>query len=121
MEATTVRFAVAARTLGRVARAHDLTAPGFRSPPRLERADRSIRRRGERTATVAVRLRGRPWPAVLADMIEGVVAANALEGPAADEVRSRLWDAMAAAEGAAATAESPSRRRVRAVPAPRAA
>ncbi|MEY2959751.1 MAG: hypothetical protein RLZZ01_2319, partial [Actinomycetota bacterium] len=42
---------------------------------------------------VSVRVRERPWPAVLADMIEGVVAANRLVSPHADRVRGLLWDA----------------------------
>ena len=37
---------------------------------RLVGVDRTLRRRGG-GAVVSVRLRGRPWPAVLADMIEG--------------------------------------------------
>jgi hypothetical protein len=94
MESATVRFATAARTLGRVARAHGLAVPAFRSPPRLERADRSIRRTAGGGATIAVRVRGRPWPAVLADMIEGVVAANGLTGMHADRVRAALWVAV---------------------------
>ncbi len=40
---------------------------------------------------VAVRLRGRPWTAVVSDMIEGVVAANRLVGAEADGIRRALW------------------------------
>ncbi len=40
---------------------------------------------------MAVRLRGRPWVAVLADMIEGVVAANRLASPRSDRLRAELW------------------------------
>jgi hypothetical protein len=40
---------------------------------------------------VAVALRDRPWPAVVADMVEGVVAANRLTGVRADHVRAGLW------------------------------
>ena len=43
---------------------------------------------------MAVRLRQRPWPAVLADMIEGVVVVNGLLGSAADELRHALWSAL---------------------------
>jgi hypothetical protein len=53
------------------------------------------------TATVAVQLRHRPWVAVLADMIDGVLAVNALRGAAADEVRTALWQAV---EGAVVVA-----------------
>lgn len=45
---------------------------------------------------VSVRLRGRPWVAVLADMIEGVIVANDLAPPLADRVRSELWTAVGA-------------------------
>jgi hypothetical protein len=52
--------------------------------------DRTLRRRGD-GAIVSVRLRGRPWVAVLADMIEGVVVANRLAPPDSDRLRSDLW------------------------------
>jgi hypothetical protein len=88
--ASTVEFASAARTLAREARRQGLIGPSYRCPPRLVGVDRSLRRQGD-TVTVSVRLRGRPWAAVLADMIEGVVAANRLQPPHADRVRSELW------------------------------
>jgi hypothetical protein len=88
--ASTVDFAAAARTLTREARRRGLIGPSFRCPPRLVGVDRTIRRRGE-GATVSVRLRGRPWVAVLADMIEGVVVANQLDPPRSDRLRSELW------------------------------
>ena len=100
MEATSLRFAHAARTIADVARAHGLDAPSFRSPPGIDGVQRSLRRRGG-AATVAVRLRHRPWVAVLADMIDGVVAANRLAGAAADDVRTALWQAV---EGAVVVA-----------------
>lgn len=90
--ATTVDFAAAARTLTREARRRGLIGPSFRCPPRLVGVDRSIRRRPD-GAIVSVRLRGRPLVAVLADMIEGVVAANRLEPPLADRLRAELWQA----------------------------
>src|SRR3954471_18834962 len=94
MEATSLRFASAARTLGQVARARGLGVPGFRSPPRLAGVERSVRRRPDGGSTVAIRLRGRPWVAVLGDMIEGVVVANGLVGVAADRARTALWSAI---------------------------
>jgi hypothetical protein len=96
MEATSLRFAAAARLLGQVSRRRGLDVPSFRSPPRLQGADRSLRRHASGTATVSVRLRGRPWSAVVGDMIEGVVAANRLVGPAADRTRTALWGAIEA-------------------------
>jgi hypothetical protein len=91
--ATTVDFAAAARTLTREARRRQLVGPGFRCPPRLVGVDRSIRRRPG-GCVISVRLRGRPWVAVLADMIEGVVVANDLAPPVADRVRNELWIAV---------------------------
>lgn len=90
---SSVEFAAAARTLTGAARRCGLIAPSFRSPPRLVGVDRSLRRRGD-AAVVSVRLRERPWGAVLADMVEGVVAANALGPPDADRVRSQMWSAL---------------------------
>ncbi len=40
---------------------------------------------------MAVVVKGRPWAAVLADIIDGVVAANRLDGTAADRCRAALW------------------------------
>ncbi len=96
MEATSVRFAAAARTLGQVTRGAGLVVPGFRSPPRLRDADRSLRRNRSGSCTVSVRLKGRPWSAVVGDMIEGVIAANRLAGPTADRTRTALWAAVEA-------------------------
>ena len=88
---TTARFAHAARTLTRAARRRGLVAPSFRCPPRIVGADRTLRRRPG-GGVVSVRVRERPWPAVLADMIEGVVAVNGLSPPAATRVRTELWE-----------------------------
>ena len=86
-----VEFAEAARTLRDEARRLGLAAPNYRSPPRLEGAERTVRRSAGGDAQVAVRIRRRPWNAVLADMVEGVVVANRLWGPAADRCRTELW------------------------------
>ena len=102
MEATSLRFASAARTMGRATRARGLQVPGFRSPPRLEGVERSVRRRADGGATIAIRLRGRPWLAVLGDMVEGVVVANGLTGVAADHARTALWGAIESDEVRAA-------------------
>jgi hypothetical protein len=90
--ASALRFAHAARQLGSAARAAGLAVPGFRCPPRLPAARRTIRRYPG-GAVVSVRLRGRPFADVTADMVEGVVVANRLRGEAA----RRLRDALAAA------------------------
>lgn len=90
---TTIEFAQAARSLSRSARARGLVAPAFRSPPRIIGVDRSIRRY-ETRYVVCVRTRGRPWVAVVADMIEGIIHANALTGGPAVRVRGALWAAV---------------------------
>jgi hypothetical protein len=92
-EATSLRFAAAVRTLAPAARGAGLVVPAYRSPPRLPGVDRTLRRRVDGGATVSVRLRERPWPAVLADMIDGLVTANGLVSPAAAEARADLWAA----------------------------
>jgi hypothetical protein len=76
------------------ARSLDLVVPGFRSPPRLVGVQRSIKRWPAGRTTVAVVVRGRPWAAVQSDLIEGVIAANGLESPAADRARADLWAAL---------------------------
>jgi hypothetical protein len=88
--ASTVDFAGAARALAAEARRRGLVGPTFRCPPRLVGVDRTIRRH-RHGAIVSVRLRGRPWVAVLADMIEGVIVVNRLVPPRSDRVRAELW------------------------------
>lgn len=104
MEASSLRFAAAARDLGLACRRRGLRMPGFRSPPRLTGVNRSLRRRPDGGTTVAVRIRGRPFAAVLADMIEGVVVANSLEGEAADRTREALWRCLPPDHGEVAAA-----------------
>lgn len=59
---------------------------------------------------VSVRVRDRPWPAVLADMVEGVVVANGLVAPEADRARSALWESVAGSVTPAADAAGTERR-----------
>jgi hypothetical protein len=94
-----------------------LEVPGFRSPPRLVGVDRSVRRRRSTSgaaapAVVSIRVRDRPWPAVLADMVEGVVVANGLRAPDADRARSALWESVADALIIDDSATAPAPRRV---------
>lgn len=97
MQSSSLRFAHTVQALGVTARELGLVVPGFRSPPRLVGVQRSIKR-SSGGATVAVAVRGRPWPAVQADLIEGIVAANRLKSPAADRAREALWGAIAPVE-----------------------
>ena len=100
MEASSLRFAAAARTLGEVARSAGLVVPSFRSPPRLAGVDRTMKRQsdalGGEAVAVAVRIKGRPWVSVLADMIDGVIVSNSLSGPTAGAARTVMWGAVEA-------------------------
>jgi len=89
------QFASAARVLASQAHRHGLRPPGFRSPPRIVGVDRSLRRFNNRVV-VSVLLRGRPFVAVLSDMVEGVVAANQLTGRNAENARTVLWSSVEA-------------------------
>ena len=94
-ETSAAEFAAAARSLTAEARRRGLVGPSFRCPPRLVGVDRTLRRRGD-GAIVSVRMRDRPWCAVLADMIEGVVVANRLTPPQSDRLRTELWEVSTA-------------------------
>ena len=92
---TAVDFASAARVLSREARSRRLVVPSFRCPPRMVGVQRTLRRQPN-GVIVSVRVRERPWFVVVGDMIEGVVVANGLRPPAADRLRSELWDVLCA-------------------------
>ncbi len=94
-ELTSLRFAGVARRLAEVTRASGGQVPAFRSPPRAAGVRRSIRRDRNGAATVAVALRGRPGLAVVADMIDGVIAAGSLAPAEAGAMRDELWEAAA--------------------------
>jgi hypothetical protein len=96
MESTTLQFAAVVRTLGTAARSLELEVPGFRTPPRRPGIVRTIRRGADGGATVAVASKDRPAPAVVADLIEGIVVVNQLEGVDAARVRTALWEAVVA-------------------------
>lgn len=102
------RFAEAGRRLAAAATVMGLVVPAYRTPPRVAGLDRTIRRGSDGSVLVSVRSRGRSWPAVLADMIEGCVRANALLPHDAARVRNELWRASEDIEAAApAAVESP--------------
>jgi len=90
---TTVEFSQAARLLAREARQRQLVAPSFRCPPRVVGVQRTVRRHAS-GVVVAVQLRERPWVAVVADMIEGVIVANRVVSPESDRLRTELWQAI---------------------------
>jgi hypothetical protein len=82
-------FSALARLLADEARRRGLAPPGFRSPPRLPDAPRTIRRQGG-GAVVAIRRAGRPADEVIADKVEGVHVANRVSGPQAERWRAEL-------------------------------
>jgi hypothetical protein len=92
-ELPALRFADAARRLGAAAHEAGLSVPAFRSPPRVPGAARTIRRYPA-GAVVSVQLRARPFAEVVADMVDGVLAANRVPVADAPRVRARLVGAL---------------------------
>jgi hypothetical protein len=70
--------------------------PAFRCPPRVDGVVRTVRRY-PKGAVVSVRMKGREFHEVAADMVEGVLVVNRVEGEAAERLRTSLTDAAAAA------------------------
>lgn len=101
------KFAEAGKRLGTAASLLGLSVPAFRAPPRVEGTDRTIRWGPNDTVSVSVRIRRRPWAAVLADMIDGVVCANRLNPSDAARVRNECWQAVGDISGEAAPVSSP--------------
>jgi hypothetical protein len=115
------RFADIARRLGAATRALGLTVPAFRCPPRVAGADRTIRRYPA-GAVVSVRLRGRPFEAATADMVDGVLAANRVPEIDRARVRAALADALVDGDTPAEPGGAPTSERIeQAEPAARAA
>ena len=96
-ELPALRFADAARRLGAAAHEAGLSVPAFRSPPRVPGAARTIRRYPA-GAVVSVRLRERPFTEVVADMVDGVLAANRVPPADAPRLRSRLVAGLGAVD-----------------------
>src|SRR3954452_21505455 len=93
IELPALRFADTARRLGAAAHEAGLSVPAFRSPPRVPDAARPIRRYPA-GAVGSVRLRGPPFPELVADMVDGVRAANQVPPADAARVRGRLTAAL---------------------------
>jgi hypothetical protein len=87
---TVLGFSAAARQLADETRRRGLIVPGFRSPPRLAGAVRSVRRVPGGAPVIAVQRRGRAGAEVLRDMIDGVVVANQVSGADAERLRQEL-------------------------------
>ncbi|WP_423918003.1 hypothetical protein [Candidatus Poriferisodalis sp.] len=92
------RFVLTVRALAAAARDLGLSVPSFQSPPRSDQLDRSIQRRPPDDCVVAVRVRGRPFGAVVADAIEGIVVCNELGAGTAGAARDELWRAVEGAD-----------------------
>jgi hypothetical protein len=92
--APSLHFAAVVRLIAAETRRAGLAVPAFVSPPRVRDADRTLRFRPDGAAVVAVRYRDRPFSAVVADLVEGVVAANRLTGAAAEASRGQLAAAL---------------------------
>ncbi len=104
--ADALEFAAVARALAAEARRRGLAVPGFRSPPRLAGARRSLGRHTDGGTVVAVVVRGRPLADVVFDLVEGVLVANRLAGPDADDLRADLLTSVLAAAPGAGPAQA---------------
>jgi len=93
METDPMMFSALVRVVGQEARAMGLVVPGFRSPPRLAGAVRTIRN-GAGAPIIAVRLRGRAFADVAADVVEGVLVANGVPPGTDLRIRRRLLTAI---------------------------
>ena len=68
-----------------------LTAPYFKTPPGISGHTRTLKRTDDEQWIVSVEIKERLTSVVIADMIEGVCAANSLDEKLAGEIRSHLW------------------------------
>ena len=83
-------FAWTSRTLADAAVRLGMVAPSFRSPPAVPGVDRTLRWQLDGGgAVVAVRLWGRPFAAIRADMVDGVLAANGVPRGSVEAARLR--------------------------------
>ena len=89
-QAPSMRFAVTARVVVEACRLEGIEVPAFRTPPKTQGIDRAIRR-SELGVIVSVRIIGRPFLAVVADLVEGAVICNQFVGSQASSLRNVLW------------------------------
>ena len=95
--APSVRFAIVAKILTQVSARCEIEVPGFKSPPRSVELDRTVRRQSS-GSVVSVRIKDRPFEAVIGDMIEGVILCNELPIAAAGKLRNLMWSAVMQSE-----------------------
>jgi len=96
--APSLRFSIVAKVISEVCARCGLEVPGFKSPPRSADLDRTTRRQSS-GSVVAVRIKDRPFEAVIADMIEGVILCNDLCVAKAGKLRNIMWSAVIQTEG----------------------
>ena len=106
-EGPSITFSRIARLLAAETRRRGLVPPGFKCPPRADGIDRAIRRYAGGQAVVAVRVRERPFDAVMEDMVDGVLVTNGVvtRSEQGRRLRAELLEAVEMAvvpEGAAA-------------------
>mgnify|MGYP001187986673 FL=1 len=95
--APSVRFSIVAKVITQVGARCGIEVPGFKSPPRSADLDRTVRRQSS-GSVVAVRIRDRPFEAVIADMIEGVILCNDVPIGKAGKLRNIMWSAVMQSE-----------------------
>jgi hypothetical protein len=83
-------FGWASRELAHASQRLGLVAPSFRSPPAVPGVDRTLRWHLDGGGpVVAVRLWGRAFAAIRADMVDGVLAANGVSRGSVEAARLR--------------------------------
>jgi hypothetical protein len=97
MPSLSLRFSESVRVLSDAARRQGYVVPAFRSPPHRPDVDRALRRRPNGDVTVAVRLAGRPFAAVQADLIDSLLVVNRVPAESQQSARRALWNALARA------------------------
>lgn len=96
MASLSLRFSESVRVLADATRRAGLVVPAFRSPPTDPDVDRSILRRPSGDIIVGVKLKDRPFAAVLADLIDAIIVVNEVAAADQGPVRRSLWAALAA-------------------------
>lgn len=90
-QANAMSFAAIGRVLTDQALALGITAPSFRSPPRIPGVRRSVTRNRDGSVTLSVIVSRRPLSAVMADMIDGLVLTSGLRAEEARSLYDKLW------------------------------
>ena len=75
---TFAEFSELVANLAMWARGRGLRVPGIQSPPRVPGVERVVRRTDGEVRTIAVAVRGRRREAVAADVVSGILVANAV-------------------------------------------